>query len=54
MNNRCQQISLKTKMIIIEKYFCYASSNVVVNSKIDHWEIYLQTWKNQIHRFEFS
>ena len=45
-------------MTIIEKYFCYASSNVVVkakiNSKIDHWEIYLQTWKNQIHRFEFS
>ena len=44
-------------MIIIEKYFCYASSNVFVkakiNSKIDHWEIYQQTWKTQIHRFEF-
>ena len=43
INNRCQQISLKTKMIIIEKYFCYASSNFVVkakiNSKIYHWEI---------------
>lgn len=35
MNIRCRQISLKTKMIIIEKYSCYASSNVVVIAKIN-------------------
>ena len=44
MHNGCRKL-FKTKMIIIEKYSCYASSKVVViakiNSKIDHWEIYL-------------
>ena len=45
-------------MIIIEKYSCYASSNVVViakiNSKIDHWEIYLQKRKNKFTVLNFS
>lgn len=45
-------------IIIIEKYSCYTSSNVVViakiNSKIDHWEIYLQKWKDKFTVLNFS